>query len=132
MESALLQQLLTKPVPQKQREVEIMLPQREGIVEIQTKIIDKTGLGYDGTSLRKKLQRFERVHREVDEEEEIIVPEVPEEAAAASPLASPLAPLPASPKKTAKKAPKASKAISIMDQTKEDRERSPPDLSVVV
>ena len=63
MESALLQQLLTKPVPQKQREVEINLPQPEGTVEIQTKIVDKTSLGYDGTALRKKLQSFEGDHR---------------------------------------------------------------------
>jgi len=139
MESALLQQLLTKPVPQKQREVEIQLPQPEGTVEIQTKIVDKTSLGYDGAALRKKLQRFEGVHREVgepdemiDEEEEIIVPEVAVKAAAAPPLESSLSPLPASPKKTAKKAPKPSKAISIMVQTEEDRTRSPPDLSVVV
>ena len=54
MESALLQQLLTKPVPQKQREVEIKLPQPEGTVEIQTKIVDKTSFGYDGAALRKK------------------------------------------------------------------------------
>ena len=127
MESALLQQLLTKPVPQKQREVEINLPQPEGTVEIQTKIVDKTSLGYDGTALRKKLQRFEGVHREMGEpdepskvtEEQVIVSETVTEP----PLPPPLAPLPTSAKKAAKKAPKPSKAISIMVQTQEDRER---------
>ena len=43
MDSALLQQLLTKPVPQKQREVEINLPQPEGTVEIQTKPFRRIG-----------------------------------------------------------------------------------------
>ena len=139
MESALLQQLLTKPIPQKQQEVKINLPQPEGAVEIQTKIIDKTNLGYDGAALRKKLQRFEKVHSEVGEpdepseinEEQVIVSKAADEPS----LPPSMAPLPASSKKTvktAKKAPKPSQAISIMMQTEEDKERSPPDLSIVV
>ena len=74
MDATLLQQLLTKPTPQKQQEVEIILPKEEGVVDIQTKIVDKTDLGYDGAALRQKLQHFERVHREtnVEEEEEIV------------------------------------------------------------
>jgi hypothetical protein len=133
MDAALLQQLLTKPTPQKQQEVEIILPKEEGVVDIQTKIVDKTDLGYDGAALRQKLQHFERVHREtnVEEEEEEIVTVVPPPPSKPS--------LPDSPKKTAKKAPKtpkapkapkASKSISIMVQTEDVG--SPPDLSLVV
>jgi len=115
MDAALLQQLLTKPTPQKQQEVEIILPKEEGVVDIQTKIVDKTDLGYDGAALRQKLQHFERVHRETNVEEEEIVTVVPPPPSKPS--------LPDSPKKTAKrapktpkapKAPKASKSISIM------------------
>ena len=64
MNEALLQLLLTKPVPKRQQEVEIILPQEEGKVGIQAKIIDKTALGYDGDALRRRLQRFEKIRRE--------------------------------------------------------------------
>lgn len=142
MDDALLQKLLTKPVPKRRQEIEITLPKQEEAVEIQTKIIDKTDLGYDGDALRRRLQNFEKIFREIPLDEgahaeptaaaaaepastEEIEEEKAEEEIPSLPSLSPVM------KKAAKKpkSAKPSKAISIMIQ---EEDGSPPDLSLVV
>ena len=148
MNEALLQQLLTKPVPKRQQEVEIILPPQDGGVEVQTKIVDKTALGYDGDALRQRLQRFEKINREtpleaaeeaveeasLEEAAEDVAEEVAEEEDEEKADESETFPsLPSSkggPKKTKTHRPKQSKAISII--VKEEGTESPPDVTIVV
>ena len=133
MNANLLQQLLTKPVPQTRQAIEVILPQI-GDVALQTKIIDKTNLGYDGDALRRRLQRLGLVRKKtslesVEEEVATKPPPPAEPSSLGEAFPSSLSPVQKQPKKTKKVKP--SRAISIMIKGEEEA-ITPEELALVV
>ena len=154
MDASLLQQLLTKPIPKKHRQIEIRLPQK-GEVALQTKIIDKTNLGFDGVFFRRQLEKFEKVGREttleeayeepyLEEEEEVAAIESAEEeeeaaaeavaesveAAEIEAVEAEMAAVSAIKKKPkGKKRPRSKKEITVIERLERV---SPPDLTLIV
>lgn len=151
MDVSLLEQLLAKPVAQKQQEIAITLPQT-GEIQLQTKIVDKTNLGYDGSQLRRRLQRFEKIFRPptLEKQEEVEETVAPEESIEAESTEESISPLPESTESTSIKPPpkkklskkiiikpavskKSSKAITIAEEEEEEEDiTTPTDLSLVI
>ena len=122
MEVNFLELLEAKPTPLKVQEVEIIMPG-----DIDAKIVDKTGEGYDGDALRKRLLKFQGIElltspEEEEEEEEEEEPSSEEEASsaeapsAAEPSASASAATPAA----ASPAPPASSEEEDEEKDEED------------
>ena len=66
MDTGLLEQLMKKPIPKKQAQVQIILPGK-GEVAIKTKIVERKRPDIDIAALRKRLQEATKVRSESKE-----------------------------------------------------------------
>ena len=97
MDPSLLEQLMTKPVAQKQEKVKIMLPSK-GEIAIKTKIVEIKRPDLDIAALRKRLQAVGKVRHSVVEAAPSVEIDIKEQIPAAVP-----------PRKTEKREPSAKK-----------------------
>jgi len=96
MDPTLLEQLMKKPIAQKQEKVKIVLPGK-GEVAIKMKIVERKRPDIDIAALRKRLQAVGKVHHSVAAAAPSVEIDIEEQ--------KPAAPAAAMPRKTAKKEP---------------------------
>ena len=85
MDPSLLEQLMTKPVAQKQEKVKIMLPSK-GEIAIKTKIVEIKRPDLDIAALRKRLQAVGKVRHSVVEAAPSVEIDIKEQIPAAVPF----------------------------------------------
>ena len=121
MDTGLLEQLMKKPIPKKQAQVQIILPGK-GEVAIKTKIVERKRPDIDIAALRKRLQEATKVRSESKEIPTGDAPSV-EVDIKPPPRASKKAP-------SAKRAPRPAK--SLFTAQEEVEEAADADLSITI
>jgi len=130
MDPSLLEQLMTKPVAQKQEKIKITLPGK-GEIAIKTKIVERKRPDIDIAALRKRLQAVGKVRHSVAPPEDLPLSKAPSveiDIEEQKPVAPPRKTAKREP--SAKKAPRKSKSMFVGEETIEEPEAD--DLAITI